>query len=150
MSTRKDSLLLTPVKQRQISELLHREFSFAWRTAGAFGAHIAASIYRDGMMLGCGENSEKTHPFQKKYGRHEDAIHLHAEIDAIIQASRNFNFRDLQGSVMVVARAKRSGPSQPFVYGMAKPCVGCQRAIAAAGIKEVYFTCDGDMEWDSL
>lgn len=138
-----------PHRKRLISDRIAREFSEAKKIDAAVGnARISAAVYKNGRLLGTGVNSLKTHPFQKKYGKNEHAIHLHAEIAAILKAAATGE--DLSSAMLVVARAKHSGVSQPFVYGLARPCNGCRMAIVAAGIKQVYFSCDGDDEWKAL
>lgn len=80
-----------------------------------------------------GYNSRQTHPLAKKFGRHEDAICLHAEVDAIRRACAAGD--DCRGASLSVARVLRTGQT-----AMAKPCEGCQRAIISFQIKEVDWT----------
>lgn len=80
-----------------------------------------------------GYNSRKTHPLAKRFGRNDQAICIHAEIDAIRRAVAAGD--DLRGSRMWVARVFRDG--RP---ALAKPCIGCQRAIVSFGIVEVEWT----------
>lgn len=94
-----------------------------------------------------GFNSRKTHPLQAKYGKNEHCVHLHAEIDAIRQALRDYHTDDLSGATLYIARAKhKSSTCSDWVWGMAEPCDGCKSAIMAFGIKNVYFTTDIDGE----
>ncbi len=86
-------------------------------------------------IIAFGFNSYKSHPLQKKFGRNEKAICLHAEIDAIKNALKRVKISDLKRATLYVARIKKDG-----TIGMAKPCTGCQRAIVAFGIKQVIFT----------
>ena len=137
-----------PHRKRLISKLIHTEFREAQTCEPVARARISAAVYKNGRLLGTGKNSLKTHPFQKMYGKNEHAIHLHAEVAAILKATSTGE--DLSSAMLVVARAKHSGVSQPFVYGLARPCSGCRMAIASVGIKQVYFSCDGDSEWDML
>jgi len=80
-----------------------------------------------------GFNKYKTHPLQKKFGRNPHSIHLHAEMDAIVQAVMA---RDsIDGASLYIARVLKDGTP-----ALAKPCVGCERAIIHFGIKEVSWT----------
>lgn len=137
-----------PHRRRLISERIALEFNEAKKLEPVARARISAAVYKNGRLLGTGKNSLKTHPFQKMYGKNEHAIHLHAEVAAILKAVSSGE--DLSSAMLVVARAKQSGPSKPFVYGLALPCSGCRMAIASVGIKQVYFSCDGEEEWDTL
>lgn len=95
---------------------------------------MAATLYAgDGWHPYVGFNSRKTHPLAKRFGRHEDAICLHAEIDAIRNCLRCGD--DPEGGTMYVARVLKNGKP-----ALAKPCEGCQRAIVAFGIRDVFWT----------
>jgi tRNA(Arg) A34 adenosine deaminase TadA len=88
-------------------------------------------------VISVGWNSRKSDPLAAKYGRHPDAIYPHAELAAIKNALRDRNIQpsQLQDCTMYVARVKRDGTP-----AMAKPCVGCQRAIQEFGIGDVQWT----------
>lgn len=131
-----------PLKQAppRISEEANHLFKTAQTLPPAANARIAASIWDGNLYLDDGYNSLKTHPFQKKYGKNENCIHLHAEINAICNATRTLASGSLKGCTMVVVRAKKASPRGPWVWGMARPCEGCQRAIVAFGIKNVWYS----------
>ncbi len=80
-----------------------------------------------------GLNSRKTHPLAAKFGRNSKSICLHAEVDAIRRALRDYS--SLEGAKMYVARVDKGGNPR-----LARPCTGCQRAIVAFGIEEVEWT----------
>lgn len=104
-------------------------------------AKIAAAIVYRKEVVAVGVCSYRTHPFQKKFGRNDASIHLHAEIDAILKAKRRGI--PLTKCVMYIARAKRpSAYASEYIPGLAKPCSGCQRAIQEAGIKQIIYTED--------
>jgi deoxycytidylate deaminase len=106
-------------------------------------ASIAAAIVLNNRIVSYGNNSYKTHPFQKRYGKNGDAICLHSEIDAIFKSLKRISLKDLSMSTLYIARMKKdSAYSARDSWGNAKPCIGCQRAIANFGIKKVYFTTD--------
>lgn len=82
----------------------------------------------------------QTHPMQKLYGRNEESIYLHAEVDAIQNFLRRHDKRFLSSCSLYVARIK--GPQGNLVDGLAKPCEGCERCIKHFKINQVFFTKD--------
>lgn len=100
-----------------------------------FGVRLAAAIYRGNRLVSYGFNSAKSHPFQKKWARHPEAIYTHAEIDAIRNALKREE--DIHRCTMYVARIVNDAPA------LANPCSGCWSAIKAFGIKQVIWTLAG-------
>lgn len=101
----------------------------------------AIIVYR-GQIIGEGWNQLKSHPLAARFGRNSGAIYLHAEVDAIKQALRwmapsDRPLRDLNlnGCTMYIARVLKNGTP-----AMARPCEGCQRALATFGIEKVFWT----------
>lgn len=103
-----------------------------------------AAVLTDGRNLFVGLNSYRTHPLQAKFGTNSKCIHIHAELDAIIQAIRCHgrqlgkhysDVTNLSGYSMFVARVLGNGTP-----GIALPCVGCQRAIQTFNIKHIEWT----------
>lgn len=112
----------------------------AYANPGCSSAKMAAVIKDRKSTVSFGLNQMKTHPLQAKYGKNKHAICLHAEIDAIRNAPRDYDFR---GTSLFVARSLKNGQS-----ALAKPCSGCQRAIRDFGISRVYYTTeDGYNVW---
>ena len=102
----------------------------------------AAVVYRN-KIISIGYNRKKSHPFQAKYAKNADAIYLHAEIHAIKNALREISVEDLSKCELYITRVKKpESHSNHFVWGLAKPCCGCQRAIAEFGIKRTVYTTD--------
>lgn len=95
---------------------------------------MAALIYDKKTLISVGLNSKRTHPLQAKFNRHEEAICLHAEISALVNARC-----DVAGMTMYIARAGHK--NQPR---LAKPCFGCQRALTAFKLKRVIWTLTGE------
>lgn len=95
---------------------------------------MAAVIVRRN-VIAIGYNSLKSHPLAARFGRHDEAIYLHAEVDAIKNALRFCRPNELAGCSMYVARVLKNG--EP---ALAKPCKGCVRALATFGIEDVYWT----------
>ena len=105
---------------------------------------IAAALVFKHNFISYGVCQYKSHPFQKEYSKNNAAIFLHAE-NACISAALN-RTRDpdlISKSTLYVSRVKHaSGNHKDFVCSVAKPCEGCQKAIAAFNIRKVYFTTD--------
>jgi tRNA(Arg) A34 adenosine deaminase TadA len=128
--------MTTEIQNKRIFSLL---MTMAETVEPVGDARIASAIVLKNDVISFGINKRKSHPFQKKYGKNEDAIYLHAEIDAIKNALRHIEQEELSRASLYVARVKRS--KSQFVQGLAKPCAkGCCKAIAAFGIKNVYYT----------
>lgn len=104
-------------------------------------AKIAACLVYKNQIISIGINQKKSHPFQQRYSKNEDAIYLHAETDAIKNALREVDEKILEKSTLYVLRTKRNKKGK-FINGLAKPCCGCERALAAYNIKRVYYSTD--------
>lgn len=96
---------------------------------------MAAIIVKDRRIIGSGFNSRRSHPLQFAFSKSHVKIALHAEISSIIDALRNHDKEELEGSSIYVARVLKNGSR-----AIAKPCPICQRAISAYGIKASYWT----------
>lgn len=104
---------------------------------------MAAAVVRRGKIVSIGINSMKSHPMAAKFGKNEHAIFLHAEVAAIKNALREIEVDDLSKCDIYIVRVKKEKPfTKKYVYGLAKPCSGCERAIAEFGIKSVIYTKD--------
>lgn len=115
-------------------------------------ARLAAAVVYRNDIVAIGTNKNKTHPFQRRFAKHDMAIYLHAEIDAIKNALRHLSLSELAKSKLYISRM-RYADSEPnptpdkLVHGLAKPCEGCMRAIATFDIKHVCFTSDHGPMW---
>jgi deoxycytidylate deaminase len=104
---------------------------------------MAAGIAYRGNLLATGLNSFKSHPMMRQWGKNEDSIFIHAEVDAIKNALKIMSHRELAKCDLYIARVKRPNTDRHmWVPGLAKPCQGCQRAIAAFDIRNVFYTHD--------
>lgn len=104
-------------------------------------ARIAAGLVYKNEFISFGTNKYKTHPFQAKFGNTELSIYLHAEIDAIINASKRVAPDIIAKSTMYVSRMKWTDSKKRIMtQGLACPCEGCQKAIVAFDIKKVFFS----------
>ena len=119
----------------------------------AVGSARVTAVLKLGSFSVWANNSKKSHPFQKRFGKNEDCIYLHAEIAAIkewIDAEHPFDPDALKKAEMYVMRAKRAHKKGPWVTGLAKPCPGCQRALATFEISKVFYTEDNASEFTAL
>jgi len=104
-------------------------------------SRVAAAIVQTNKgALAVGINSYKTHPLQKQFGRNKHSIYLHAEIAALVMALSTYARGLLSDSTLYVVRAKFNPETERFVYGLAKPCPGCMRAIKYYGIKRIVYS----------
>lgn len=103
-------------------------------------ARVGAILTYKNNIIAFGHNQYKTHPLQARYGRNERSIFLHAEINCIVNAIRsNSKFSYLSKSILYIGRYKHYN-MEDSGFGLAKPCIGCQRAITAFGIREVWYS----------
>jgi tRNA(Arg) A34 adenosine deaminase TadA len=110
----------------------------------------AAVVYRN-KIISVGYNRRKSHPFQAKFAKNPEAIFLHAEVHAIKDALRDISVEDLARCELYISRVKKpKAGDKHFVWGLAKPCCGCQRAIAEFGIKRTIYTCDETGNYEVL
>jgi tRNA(Arg) A34 adenosine deaminase TadA len=106
-------------------------------------ASIAAAVVYKNSVVAVGINQRKSHPFAAQFRKNEHAIYLHAETDAIKNALKHISVEELSKASLYIARTKQvSSTDDTRIWGLAKPCEGCQKAIATFGIRNVYYTCD--------
>ena len=111
---------------------------------------LAACLVYKNQIVAMGINKRKTHPFQQQYSKNDEAIYLHAETDCIVNALRTMSAVDLKKCSLYIMRIKkRDENAKNYISGLAKPCSGCQRAIAQFDIKNVYYSLDGE-GWGQL
>lgn len=103
-------------------------------------ARLAACLVYKNEVISVGYNQKKSHPFQKQFSKNEDAIYLHAETSAIVNALKTHDLDTLRKSSMYILRLKRLGRSPTLIEGLAKPCIGCQKALAQFDIRNVYYS----------
>ena len=138
-------------KHEKVLDLLSVVAEGVARNTTASGARLAAAIVYKNRIISVGVNQKRSHPFQAKYSVNEDAIFLHAETDTIRTALRHLTEKQLSKATLYVCRIKHeNGPNTPLIWGMAKPCVGCQRAIATFDIKGVIYSEEGVGVYNSL
>ena len=127
--------------------ILHTLAKVAAANPGLREKFAAAVVYRN-RIVSIGINSMKSHPMQAKFSKNEHAIFLHAEVAAIKNALREIDVDDFSKCDIYITRVKKEAPfTKKFVWGLAKPCIGCERAIAEFGLKRTIYTCD-DGDYD--
>ena len=129
----------------------------AWKLAGhkprKRKVRVSALLITRNDFMIIGYNQYRETPLQHKYRKNIHAIYLHAEIDAIEKTiTHNLDIRE---SILFVCRVKYDPEdSSKKLWGLARPCSGCLRAIRDFNISRVYFTLDeylsGSRGWDVL
>jgi len=109
------------------------------------GARLASAIVLKNQVVSYGVNQNKSHPFQYRFSDNDDAIFLHAETDAIKNALKRIGEEDLIKATLYICRVKydKAGKNKAVTWGLSRPCVGCQRAIATFGIGDVIYSDEG-------
>jgi tRNA(Arg) A34 adenosine deaminase TadA len=109
---------------------------------------LASAVVYKKYVIATGVNSYKTHPLMNGEGYKLGQVFLHAEIDAIKNALKLIDTEQLAQCDLYVVRVKRPNyKSKNWIYGLAKPCPGCTKAIAGFGIKNVYYSENEDESW---
>ena len=102
---------------------------------GASRCRLCAMVVYKNTPISIGRNQMKSHPIMAEYGRTEHHIFLHAEIDALLKASRELSPKELKRSSLYVCRVFADG-----TMTTAKPCPGCTRCIKQYGIENVVWS----------
>jgi len=101
---------------------------------------LAAAIVLKNSIISFGVNSYKTHPFQARWSKNKHAIHLHAEINAIKNATKKIDTNLLKKSSLYVARVILDNKGSILSRALSMPCSGCQRCIVEFEIRNVIYT----------
>jgi len=126
------------------SRIINNLFRLAQDIEPVKSSRLAACLILKNSVLGYGFSQMKSHPFQAEFAKNPDAIFLHAETDAIKNALKRASQDDVSKATLYIARAKIDHRTRKWIYGMAKPCIGCARAIATFDISNVVYTLDGE------
>lgn len=114
---------------------------------------LAASLVIKRDIISVGVNAMRSHPIQKKYGKNDESIFLHAEINAIVNSLNHVDKDDLRKADLYVYRVKKdisNLKSNKWVDGMSCPCEGCMSAIDAFKIKRVVYSTDTNFEYGEM
>jgi len=114
---------------------------------GPGGAMLGAVLVHRNRIISFGVNQAKSHPFQARFAHKKECIYLHAETDAIRNALKVISFNELYATrtTLYLVRLKRAWANDtkaPYIHGIAKPCLGCLRAIITHNINRVVYTTD--------
>ncbi len=113
----------------------------------ASNTRLAAAIVYRNRIISLGVNQMKSHPMQAKFCKHESAVFWHAENNSIFNAIKNGHQDLMHKCQLYVLRVKRNiANCDKFIWGSAKPCIGCEKAIKYYGIKTVHYTLDSSLE----
>jgi deoxycytidylate deaminase len=96
-----------------------------------------AILVKGGRVIGTGFNKDRNHPDRVSPEHIKTHCSVHAEIDAIRDASWN-----VKGAVLYVARVSPRGEDR-----YSKPCTRCEVVIEETQIKKVIYT-EGDSHVD--
>lgn len=93
--------------------------------------HIAV-VFHKGRLVSIGSNKNKSHPIAYKFRPREGAIYLHAEVDALIKASR---LVDTSQCHLYVFRLNKKG-----LLMNSRPCIGCCKAIEDYKVEKAFYS----------
>lgn len=103
--------------------------------------HVAGIVHRK-WLIASGTNRRKTHPLMSRFGKTEDCVVVHAEIDAIAEALSFTRQSVFQECALLSLRWHESG------WKNATPCAGCWEAIRYYKFPEVWASAeDGFYRW---
>ena len=122
---------------RKVAELA-QESSFVKINGKA--VKVGSSIYMKNRWIASAVNSNKTHTKVVKYNSilpFEKVPFLHAEMGALIAASKRIDSKEFKYCTLYVARDLKCGG-----YGLARPCPACMEAIKEYGIQKIVYTTD--------
>lgn len=114
---------------------------------------LAASLVIKRDVISVGVNVMRSHPVQKKFGKNDNAIFLHAEINAIVNSLNHVDKDDLRKADLYVYRVKKdtNDPKRThWVDGLSCPCEGCMSAIDSFNIRRVIHSTDVNNEFEEL
>ena len=128
--------MLTKKKKTIMTRLLRE----ATKNKPVFRARVVAAVVYRGKIIAIGKNQNKTHPEAAKYCKHEDAIFLHAEVDAINRAKKKMPC--LSKTQIFVLRIRQDG-----TVGNSLPCLGCASCIEEHKVSQINYTNEeGELE----
>jgi len=106
-----------------------------------FRTRMVSLIVIKNQIISIGYNQEKTDPFVIDFQKHKQMEFLHAETHAIKKALKAVkNPKDLHKATMYICRIKNNHNVKQLIRGLAKPCIGCQKAINYYGIRRVVYS----------
>ena len=111
-------------------------------------AKVAAILVVKNREISTGRNSYKTHPLAAKFGKNDEAICIHAELEAILKADKKIEGPDFGQATLYVCRVKSKSQDErnTLIWGNSCPCEGCTGAIAYYGVGRVVYSLDGEQK----
>src|SRR5210317_986385 len=115
---------------------------------------LAAAVVFNSRKVSFGINSYKTHTIMANGHYRDGQIHLHAETEALVRASKVLRPEDFKKAELWVVRVSQQknfkgvpkGPNwllkEGYREALAKPCDGCMRLITEFGIRKMEWTID--------
>lgn len=98
-------------------------------------------VYKNN-IISISHNSKQSPPFQKRFSKNEQAIFFHTETSVIHKAIQN-DFKAWNKTILYVFRWKfTSSTREKLVFGNAKPCSGCLKAIKTFKIPKIIYSLD--------
>ena len=123
--------------------ILNTLASIAISSEETLTAKLAAAIVLNNRIVAIGYNRRKSDPLQARFSKNESAIYLHAEIHSLKNSLKLLDVEELTKCSIYICRVKKVRPkSKEYVWGIAKPCSGCMRAIREFGIKNIIYSSD--------
>lgn len=114
---------------------------------------LAAALVIKRDVISVGINVLRSHPVQKKFGKNDASIYLHAEINAIVNGLNHVDRDDLRRASLYVYRVKKdtNDPKRRhWIDGMSCPCEGCMSAIDAFKIRRVIHSTEVNNEYAEM
>jgi len=111
------------------------------------GAKIASVLVHKNQIISIGHNKQKTHPFAARFAKNPDSIYFHAEVNAIHNALRRHSEEELikMKTTLYICRVKFDHANATnLIWGMSKPCCGCDEAIEYFKINKVVYSLNED------
>ena len=130
------------MRKKKLDKIFKHLKTLALSNDGFKNYKLAACIEYRNDIIAYGFNQTKTHPFQAKFAKHQEAIYLHAEVHAIYNALKKLPVEELSKCTLYVMRVNKEGEAL-----ISCPCKGCQMAINTFNIKHVYFTENNSVEF---
>lgn len=131
----------TFIQNNKHTKILNLLSKIASEVPPVAAARLASAIVIRNDIISIGVNRNKSHPFQKRFGKNDQSIYLHAEINAIRNALREVPLNELKKATLYVARVKKTNLGI-FQWGIAKPCEGCMMCADHFEIRNIVYSTD--------
>ncbi len=117
-----------------------------------FQNKIIAAVVHKNKIVTMASNVKKTHTFQKRFAKNDEAIYFHAETHAIHKAIKIIGEDKLKNCELYIVRLSsemsKRGKLVSQKLANSKPCEGCSECISHFGIKRVFHSIDGGFQYN--